>query len=97
MLFAIILIFWPFSQSHAKTVHGSCAFLYKKYYLNGKLHKAFAMTAPLSALNSKIPVICGSSGRYGTKSEAISIALSGCKTEIKRRHGSGVCTVVEVK
>lgn len=75
----------------------SCAHIYDKYYLPGKLHKAFAVNSPPGTKKLSSSVVCWSTDTAISKDSAVSNALKKCAGEVIRRGAKGKCRIYAAK
>ena len=73
----------------------NCKDLYRKLYLKGEKHKAFATTGGRSM--TAYSTACGASEGFASKKIAISNALQQCRDLGRRNKTPGKCKIIEVK
>jgi hypothetical protein len=78
-------------------IDGDCITIYKKRYLKGKSHKAFAMSTPLKDLYSGKEIACGGHDGNRSLAEAKRRALVMCNGVKARKTVAGKCRIVDSK
>ncbi len=77
--------------------YGNCRAIYKNIYLKAKKSKAFAMSEPLSSLNSRTEIACGANTDNSSLADAKKRALRNCNGVKKAKTVPGKCRIVDSK
>ena len=74
----------------------SCASVYKKHYLPGRLHRALATSNARSPFSTG-SISCGWGEGYPSKKQAISAAIRGCNGDRQSYHTPGTCKILKAQ